>query len=126
MAYATIRREIARRGIMSHVSSLGQNPSEIGSGLAAHRSEKSSRSRHTKYGCFKLIGYLDWWYDLQKRKAASKVPASRTGGKALLMAAEPIGNEDHIGGETNCTKENKAQSKKINIEERERPGMGER
>ena len=121
MAYAAIRREIARRGIMIHVSSLGKNPSEIGSGLTAHRSEKSSLrqevkkiashcggSRHTKDGCFKLIGYPDWWDDLQKRKAATKAPASRTGGKALPMEAEPTGNEDHIGGETNYTKENKA------------------
>ena len=121
MAYAAIRREIARRGIMIHVSSLGKNPSEIGSGLAAHRLEKSSLrqevkkiashcggSRHTKDGCFKLIGYPDWWDDLQKRKAATKAPASRTGGKALLIAAEPTGNEEHIGGETNSTKENKA------------------
>ena len=43
VAYATIRREIARRGIMTHVSSLGSSPSEIGSGLAVkHRSDNSS------------------------------------------------------------------------------------
>ena len=34
MAYAMIRRELARRGIMSTTSSLGGNPSEIGKGLA--------------------------------------------------------------------------------------------
>ena len=34
IAYATIRREIARRKIMTNVSSLGSNPSEIGTGLA--------------------------------------------------------------------------------------------
>ena len=74
-AYATIRREISRRGIMTHASSLGNNPSEIGSGLAVkhHRSNPSFRrdmedktylkcshcggSRHTKEGCFKIIGY---------------------------------------------------------------------
>ena len=111
MAYATSRQEIARRGIMIHVSSLGKNPLEIGSGLAVHRSEKSSLwredrtnlrcshyggSRHTKDGCFKLIGYLDWSDDLQKRKAAINTSASRIGGKALLMAAKPTGNKDHI------------------------------
>ena len=75
MAYATIRREISRRGIMIHASSSGKNPSEIESGLAVkhHRSDSSSRrdmedmthlkcsycggNRHTKEGCFKLIGY---------------------------------------------------------------------
>lgn len=39
-AYATIRREISRRGIMRTTSSLGLGPSEIGRGLAIkHRSE---------------------------------------------------------------------------------------
>ena len=36
MAYATIRREISRRGIMTHTSSPGKIPSEIGSGLAVN------------------------------------------------------------------------------------------
>ena len=34
MAYAMIRRELARRGIMGTTSSPGTNPSEIGKGLA--------------------------------------------------------------------------------------------
>ena len=41
-------------------------------------------SRHTKEGCFKLVGYPNWWDDLLKRKAATKAPAPRTGGKANL------------------------------------------
>lgn len=42
-AYATIRREFSRRGIMTHVSSVGSGPSEIDGGLAVkHRSENSS------------------------------------------------------------------------------------
>uniref|UniRef100_A0A803L1R9 Gag protein n=1 Tax=Chenopodium quinoa TaxID=63459 RepID=A0A803L1R9_CHEQI len=94
-AYASIRREIARRSIMTGVSSPGQGPSEIGSGLVAQRrSDSSSRredktylkcshcggTKHTEEGCFKLIGYPEWWEDLRQRKAATKVP--KTGGKA--------------------------------------------
>ena len=90
MAYAAIRRKISRHGIMVDSSSLGQNRSEIDCGLIAHhRSEKwplwredrtnlkcnhCGGSKHTKDGCFKLIGYLDWWEDLQKKKAATKAP----------------------------------------------------
>ena len=71
MAYATIRREISRRGIMNHISSPGKIPSEIGSGLAVkRRSDVSFRrdmedkthlrcshcrgSRHTKGGMFQI------------------------------------------------------------------------
>ena len=90
MAYATIRREISRSGIITHASSPGKNPSEIESGLAVkhHRSDSSSRrdmedkthlkcsycggSRHTKEGCFKLIGYPEWWEEHRQRKAATK------------------------------------------------------
>ncbi|XP_057518458.1 uncharacterized protein LOC130799377 [Amaranthus tricolor] len=74
MAYAMIRRELARCGIMSTTSSLGGNPSEIGKGLAIRgqsetllRRDNGDRtylkcthcggSKHTKEGCFKLIGY---------------------------------------------------------------------
>ena len=100
-AYAMIKREISRRSIMNDASSLGTNPSEFGSGLATRnktlqksREEDDRRklrctycggSRHTKEGCFKLVGYPEWWDDLQKRKAAAKAPASRTGGKANLI-----------------------------------------
>ncbi|XP_057536699.1 uncharacterized protein LOC130814596 [Amaranthus tricolor] len=89
---------------MTGVSSLGTNPSEIGSGLATRnktfqksREEDDQRklrcthcgvSRHTKEGCFKIVGYPEWWDDLQKRRAATKAPASRTGGKAHLTAAD--------------------------------------
>ena len=112
MAYAVIRREVARRGIMNHVSSLGRGPSEIDSGLTTHRSDKPSFRRedrtnlrcshcsskgHTKDGCFKLIGYPDWWEDLQKKKATTKAPASRIGGKALLAAIDPTGGSDEGG-----------------------------
>ena len=74
MAYAMIRRELARRGIMGTTSSLGTSPSEIGKGLAIKsRSETSfwhdngdrthlkcthcGGTKHTKEGCFKLIWY---------------------------------------------------------------------
>ena len=88
VAYATIRREISRRRIMTGVSSLGLDPSKIGSGLAMKnksfpRNRESDNwqklrcshcggSRHTKEGCFKLVGYPNWWDDLQRRKATTK------------------------------------------------------
>ena len=46
VAYATIRRELARRGIMVGAPSFGKHPSGIGCGLAAKNwSEKSSYRR---------------------------------------------------------------------------------
>ncbi|XP_057540796.1 uncharacterized protein LOC130818653 [Amaranthus tricolor] len=103
-AYASIRREITRRQIMTGVSSPGTSPSEIGSGLSTRnkpfqrtREDDDRRklrcthcggSRHTKEGCFKLVGYPEWWDDLQKRRAATKAPASRTGGKANLSTTD--------------------------------------
>ena len=91
-AYATIRREITHRGTMVGDSSSGHGPSGIGSGLAVHRSKNSSSRRedrnhlkcshcgglrHTKDGCFKLIGYPEWWEEAKQRKAAIKATASR-------------------------------------------------
>ena len=37
------------------------------------------------------MGYPDWWDDLQKRKAATKAPAHRTGGKANLASGDHPG-----------------------------------
>ena len=52
-----------------------------------------------KEGCFKIVGYPEWWDDLQKRRAATKAPASRTGGKAHLTAADQP--------DTSCSKSGK-------------------
>lgn len=103
-AYASIRREIARRGIMASDSSLGRDSSEIGSGLLVKRRPESSSFRredktqlkcshcggtkHTKEGCFKIIGYPEWWGDLKQRKIASK------DGKANLAVGDPDGNNN--------------------------------
>ena len=117
VAYATIRRKISRRKIMTSVSSPGLDPSEIGSGLAMKnknfprnresddrqklRCSHCGGSRHTKEGCFKLVGYPDWWDDLQKRKAATKTPTYWTGGKANLATADHLGeitsSHEHSG-----------------------------
>ena len=99
--YATKRREITCRGIMGGDSSSGRGPSEICSGMVVHhRSENSSSwredrsflkcshcggSRHTKDGCFKLIGYPEWWEELKQRKAATKAKVSWTSGKTNLI-----------------------------------------
>ena len=80
-------------------------------------------SRHTKDGCFKIIGYPDWWDDLQKRKAATKAPTSQTSGKALLMVVDYTdGKEDHIGGETNETKVDRNPTKNITEKEERKRG----
>ena len=101
MAYAMIRREPARRGIMDTTSSLGMNPSEIGRGLAIKSRSKASfrhengdrthlkcthcgGTKHTKEGCFKLIGYPKWREEHKHRRAATKATVSRNGGKAHL------------------------------------------
>ena len=113
-AYASIRREITRRNIMNGVSSPGTRPSEIGSGLATRnkpfqrsREEDDRRklrcthcggSRHTKKGCFKLVGYPEWWDDLQKRRAATKAPP--TGPAARLTSVLPI-NQHHVSSQVN-------------------------
>ena len=106
MAYATIRRELSRRGIMIHTSSPGKIPSEIGNGLAVkRRSDVSFRrdmedkthlrfghfggSRHIKEGCFKWISFPEWWEEHRQRKAATKVQSARTGGKAHLVTGVP-------------------------------------
>ena len=107
MAYVTIRREISRRGIMTHTSSPGKIPSEIGRGLAVkRRSDASFRRdmegkthlrcshcggiRHTKEGCFKLIDFPEWWEEHRQRKADTKVQSARTGGKAHLATGVPF------------------------------------
>uniref|UniRef100_A0A803LV14 Integrase catalytic domain-containing protein n=1 Tax=Chenopodium quinoa TaxID=63459 RepID=A0A803LV14_CHEQI len=129
-AYATIRREIARRGIMTGDSSSGQSPSEIGSGLVAqNRSEKSSRledktmlkcshcggTKHTKSGCFKLIGYPEWWDELRQRKAAAKATGNRTGGKANFVASEREINGDDGSSPTTKNTPGKSTGTGINL-----------
>ena len=93
---------------MAGNSSLERGPSEIVSGLVTQRRSDSSFSRsdssfrredkthlkcshcggtkHTKEGCFKLIGYPEWWEDLRQRKAATKV--TKIGGKANAAIRE--------------------------------------
>ena len=45
-------------------------------------------SRHIEEGCFKIIGYIEWWDEYRQRKgAATKAPSSRTGGKAHLVTS---------------------------------------
>ena len=118
LAYATIRREISRHGIMRTTSSLGLGPSKIGKGLTIkYRSETSSRrdegdrshlrcshcggTRHTKEGFFKLVGYPEWWDDHKKRKATAKNPTiSRAGGKAHLASGFPIHDDSSSPGPT--------------------------
>ncbi|XP_057529718.1 uncharacterized protein LOC130808253 [Amaranthus tricolor] len=145
MAYATIRREISRRGIMIHASSSGKNPSEIGSGLAVkhHRSNVSFRrdmedkaylkcsycggSRHTKEGCFKLIGYPEWWEEHRQQKTATKAQSKQTGGKANMVTGalhitdmvtkEPTHNKEVTHGNTGEQKKGKRED---GPEERER------
>lgn len=54
-------------------------------------------SRHTKESCFKIVGYPEWWDEFQKRRAATKAPSGRTGGKAHLATIEPPSSQDFSG-----------------------------
>lgn len=85
VAYATIRREISGRGIMrSDKPSSDSESSRIGSGfITKRRAEKPNfrrendranlrythcgGARHTKEGCFKLIGYPEWWLERKEK-----------------------------------------------------------
>ncbi|VFQ73703.1 unnamed protein product [Cuscuta campestris] len=121
-AYTQIRREVIKRGIMGADSPLGNSPSEIGSSLATKgrpenpRARKDSKTnficthcggtRHTKEGCFKIIGYPEWWPELKKR--AKETPLTEKGkgghkdGKANFSGsvAVPEG-KDETGGMAN-------------------------
>uniref|UniRef100_A0A803LY61 Retroviral polymerase SH3-like domain-containing protein n=1 Tax=Chenopodium quinoa TaxID=63459 RepID=A0A803LY61_CHEQI len=84
-AYASIRRELSRRGIMKTTTNPSSSDSPgIGSGFAAKgRTEKPAfrreddwaslkcthcvGTRHTKDGCFKIIGYPEWWTERKKK-----------------------------------------------------------
>ena len=94
---------------MAGVSSSEPSSSEIGSGLVArNRSENTSfrredrshlkcsqcgGSRHTREGCFKLVGYSEWWDEHKQRKAITKATVSRIGGKANLAMTSPSDSE---------------------------------
>ena len=78
-------------------------------------------SRHTKNGCFKFIGYPEWWDDLQWKKAATKALVNRAGGKALFTVANPtggrhtveVGEEKLEDGEGDGTKNAKKEEREI-------------
>ncbi|CAO2827967.1 unnamed protein product [Amaranthus hypochondriacus] len=95
IAYAAIRRELSRRGIMrlEKPSSDIIEPSGIGSGFAARgQTERPSfrpnfrrddekahlrcthcgRARHTKEGCFQIVGYPKWWPEWKKKGRSIK------------------------------------------------------
>ncbi|VFR00760.1 unnamed protein product [Cuscuta campestris] len=116
-AYAQIRREAARKGIMKGEGggpSSGETPSGIGGGLVATRvavrsenRQSSSRTyeekshlkctycggiKHTAEGCFKRIGYPEWWPDSPKRgKKPSGVVGAAVGNPETTSTAA-----DHI------------------------------
>ena len=81
-AYASIRHETMRRGIMRQEPSSDLNSSGLEGGFMVRKTEKpywrdddkshmecthSGGTRHTKNECFKLVGYLEWWPDANKK-----------------------------------------------------------
>lgn len=64
------------------------------SDLPSFRREKEDKShlrcthyggtRHTKEGCFKLIGFPEWWNERRPQKTATKAQTNQTGGKANM------------------------------------------
>uniref|UniRef100_A0A803MX05 Retroviral polymerase SH3-like domain-containing protein n=1 Tax=Chenopodium quinoa TaxID=63459 RepID=A0A803MX05_CHEQI len=103
---------------MTGVSSSGQNPSEIGSRLVANRRSESSFRRedithlkcthcggtkHTKKGCFEIIGYPEWWEEYTKKKAATKAGAGGKASVAVYSNPESTGSgniSDNISDNT--------------------------
>ena len=81
-AYASIRREIMRCGIMKREPSSDLESSSIGGGFTVkgrayrHDDDKAhlkcthcGGTRLTKNECFKLVGYREWWPDAKKKGA---------------------------------------------------------
>uniref|UniRef100_A0A803LPC8 Reverse transcriptase Ty1/copia-type domain-containing protein n=1 Tax=Chenopodium quinoa TaxID=63459 RepID=A0A803LPC8_CHEQI len=103
---------------MTGVSSSGQNPSEIGSGLVVNRRSESSfrgedkthlkcthcgGTKHAKKGCFEIIGYPEWWEEYTKKKAATKAGAGGKASVAVYWNPESTGSgniSDNISGNT--------------------------
>ena len=87
-AYASIRREILRRGIMKTNPSSDFESLDTGGifsvkGKSYRREDERSHlkctycggTRHTRNECFKLVGYPEWWPDSKKR--GERKPAAR-------------------------------------------------
>ncbi|XP_057522436.1 uncharacterized protein LOC130802433 [Amaranthus tricolor] len=103
-AYASIRREILRRGIMKTEPSLNVESPGSGGVFSAkgriYRREDDKPhlkcthcggTRHTKNECFKLVGYPKWWPDEKKRgerKPARFLEQNRTGQVAMGWSTE--------------------------------------
>ncbi|XP_057540778.1 uncharacterized protein LOC130818633 [Amaranthus tricolor] len=79
-AYASIRREILRRGIMktepsSDLETSGSGGVFTAKGKTYRREDDKSHlkctycggTRHTRNECFKLVGYPEWWPDPKKK-----------------------------------------------------------
>ena len=81
-------------------------------------------SRHTKDSCFKLIGYPEWWDDLQRKKATTKAPMNRAGGKALFTAIDSTGG-GHTEGLEKIVMEVGEDGTKSQKKEGERKLLGE-
>ncbi|XP_021730847.1 uncharacterized protein LOC110697774 [Chenopodium quinoa] len=107
VAYATIRREISRKEIMKKEKTPTED-SEICSGLAARGKPEKPKFRrdderthlrcthcggirHTKEGCFKLIGYPEWWYEWKKKGEIQR------SGKATYAGESSAGEKEEGG-----------------------------
>ena len=103
-AYASIRREILRRGIMKTNPSFDfESPGTGGifsaKGKAYRRDDEKTHlkctycggNRHTRNECFKLVGYPEWWPDTKKRgerKPARFSDQNQTGKAAVGWSTE--------------------------------------
>ncbi|XP_047955338.1 uncharacterized protein LOC125201319 [Salvia hispanica] len=125
-AYARVRRESVNNQIQGIGSS--QNPAGLASSLAATARNRSTtgqqatqrpwqkrpdedRSRltcthcggkkHTKDGCFLLIGFPDWW-DEMKRNRATRAAANR-GGKVATVVGDRATDAGGTAGSAGAT-----------------------
>ncbi|XP_021764116.1 uncharacterized protein LOC110728776 isoform X1 [Chenopodium quinoa] len=107
VAYATIRREISRKEIMKKEKTPTED-SGIGSGLATRGKPEKPKfrrddeqaylqcthcggTRHTKEGCFKLIGYPEWWSERKKKGE------NQRSGKAAYAGESSAGEKEEGG-----------------------------
>ena len=103
-AYASIRRETLRRGIIKKEPSLDLDSSGIGGGFAVkgrtyRRDDEKNHlkcthcggTRHTKNECFKLVGYPEWWSNAKKKGTKGVIRFfnhNRTGRAAIGLSID--------------------------------------
>ncbi|XP_047948798.1 uncharacterized protein LOC125194582 [Salvia hispanica] len=56
--------------------------------------------KHTKEGCFLLVGYPDWWDDMKKARATKS--ATRNNGRAAVVVTDRVADAGKSAGNSNA------------------------